>query len=144
MINPRVRIKSIALQQLRQLSKNSTTHSWNLYQKVIASGLIPKRAKSLASINDNNSFAQALVRDPIISAKLNISDDYSLSYLGYIPGNQIQLISENDQSEERVRWVNERIMFNGAKLDWSKPYMRMPIKDKAKGIDEVKNYDKNR
>lgn len=54
-------------------------------------------------------------------------DDYALSASGFIPGNKVELISENDVSPERIEWFNERVIFAGGSLDFSQPYMQMPI-----------------
>jgi len=43
--------------------------------------------------------------------------DYSLSWLGFIPGNNVELISENERNAERIHWLNERIIFNGGTTD---------------------------
>lgn len=54
-------------------------------------------------------------------------DDYSLTSMGYIPGNIVQVISENNVSPERIEWFNERVIFAGGSLDFSKDYMKMPL-----------------
>lgn len=54
--------------------------------------------------------------------------DYSLSATGFIPGNQVELISHNRVDPERIQWVNDRVIFAGGKLDFSQPYMQMPLK----------------
>lgn len=128
--------KQQALQQLKLLTAQPQINSFNIYEKTMANKFITNKAKSLSKIKDINNFAQSLLNDEFISEKISSTDDYSLSYLGFIPGNQVQLISDNDQSEERVKWVNDRIMFNGASLDWSKAYMKMPTKS------DIINYEK--
>ena len=67
--------------------------------------------------------------------------DYSLSYLGFIHGNDVELVSENDRSFNRIKWVNERSIFNHCPgpedgnmmpecpedgLHFEEDYMRMP------------------
>ena len=70
--------------------------------------------------------------------EFNYLPDYSLSYLGFIHGNDVELVSENDRSFERIKWVNSRSIFNNCSktdmvsgcaedgLHFEKDYMRMP------------------
>lgn len=72
---------------------------------------------------------EALVRRDIADNPLRRSAEsanYSLSHLGFIPGNDVELLSENVRSRDRIDWFNERVIFNGGTLDWDAPYMRMP------------------
>lgn len=54
-------------------------------------------------------------------------DDYSLSAGGFVPGNTVELISHNEVSPERIQWFNDRVIFAGGSLDFSQPYMKMPL-----------------
>lgn len=59
-------------------------------------------------------------------------DDYLLSYPGFIPGNIVEVVSENDRSPARIEWLNNHVIFAGGKLSWDAPYMKMPT-DKTEG-----------
>lgn len=52
---------------------------------------------------------------------------YSLSAIGFIPGNVVELVSHNEVSPERIQWFNDRVIFAGGKLDFSQDYMKMPL-----------------
>lgn len=82
-------------------------------------------------LRDDPSFwASKISRDPLITAKalsgLKIYHPFVLSHLGFIPGNRVELISENEVGTDRIQWVNDRVMFNGGALDWTATFMQMP------------------
>jgi phosphatidylserine/phosphatidylglycerophosphate/cardiolipin synthase-like enzyme len=54
-------------------------------------------------------------------------DNYSLSAVGFIPGNVVELVSHNEISPDRIQWFNDRVIFSGGALDFSQPYMKMPL-----------------
>ncbi|WP_413577565.1 phospholipase D-like domain-containing protein [Bdellovibrio sp. HCB290] len=54
-------------------------------------------------------------------------DPYSLVAGGFVPGNKVEVVSHNTVSPEHIDWFNERSIFNGGKLDFTKPYMKMPM-----------------
>jgi phosphatidylserine/phosphatidylglycerophosphate/cardiolipin synthase-like enzyme len=58
---------------------------------------------------------------------------YSLSWHRFIPGNKVEVLSENQRDVERMQWVNERAIYAGGALDFSLPYMKMPNSGEAAG-----------
>jgi phosphatidylserine/phosphatidylglycerophosphate/cardiolipin synthase-like enzyme len=58
---------------------------------------------------------------------------YSLTKLGIIPGNKVDVISENVRTQERIDWYNQRVVFHGGKLDFTKPYLKMPMNPEDEG-----------
>lgn len=66
-------------------------------------------------------------------------DDYSLSAGGYIAGNVVELVSHNEVSPERIQWFNDRVIFAGGKLDFSQPYMKMPLSNTDEGHPSFKD-----
>lgn len=66
-------------------------------------------------------------------------DEYSLVAGGFVPGNQVELVSHNTVSPERIEWFNQRAIFNGGKLDFSQSYMKMPLKEKDEGHPAFKD-----
>jgi len=113
---------SQALMELRQITGDREINSSNIFGRTMATQMIPNRARSIVNQIDIQAFAQAVLSEPLLT---KAGADYSLSALGFIPGNQVQLVSENDRSEQRVHWFNDRFIFNGGQLDWSKPYMNI-------------------
>ena len=103
----------------------------------VAPGLVSKVDEVSSNLN---SSAEA---GYFPSRKFGFLPDYSLSYLGFIHGNDVELVSENDRSFERIKWVNERSIFNHCSspegdnadmipgcaedgLHFEENYMRMP------------------
>lgn len=66
-------------------------------------------------------------------------EDYALVASGFIPGNFLELISENEVSPERIEWFNDRVIFAGGTLDFSAPYMRMPLSQNDQGHPSFKD-----
>ncbi|MCM2277830.1 MAG: phospholipase D-like domain-containing protein [Oligoflexia bacterium] len=87
-------------------------------------------AARLASIRDDGEFAGAFVRERLTGEnflkRYPFVPEASYSWLGFIPGNKVELVNFNDRSMERIQWFNDRAIFAGGTLDWSAPYMKMP------------------
>ncbi len=66
-------------------------------------------------------------------------EDYSLVAGGFVPGNVVELISHNETSPERIQWFNERVVFAGGALDFSKSYMKMPLSNDDEGHPSFKD-----
>ncbi|WP_413580600.1 phospholipase D-like domain-containing protein [Bdellovibrio sp. HCB288] len=66
-------------------------------------------------------------------------DLYSLVAGGFVAGNVVELVSHNTVSPEHIDWFNERSIFNGGKLDFTKPYMKMPMSEKDEGHPAFKD-----
>ncbi|WP_415064313.1 phospholipase D-like domain-containing protein [Bdellovibrio sp.] len=66
-------------------------------------------------------------------------EDYSLTAGGFIPGNVVELVSHNEISPERIQWFNDRVIFAGGVLDFSRPYMKMPLSKDDEGHPSFKD-----
>lgn len=66
-------------------------------------------------------------------------EEYSLVAGGFIPGNVVELISHNETSPDRIQWFNERVVFAGGSLDFTKPYMKMPLTAEDEGHPSFKD-----
>nr|BFD61046.1 hypothetical protein CKG001_31530 [Bdellovibrio sp. CKG001] len=66
-------------------------------------------------------------------------DDYALVAGGFVPGNVVELVSHNEVSPERIQWFNDRVIFAGGKLDFSQPYMKMPLHNDDEGHPSFKD-----
>lgn len=99
--------------------------------------LIQRKAKLLAKEGSNNSFVSSLKNEKIISrniaGELDSYDPYVLSYLGIVKGNQVDVISENERSLDRIKWLNDRVIFNGGSLDFNSDFIKMPTKEDPTG-----------
>lgn len=133
--------KAEALAALVEASGDNRIQTANIFSRTMTSGLIPQMAARLAKLKKDDDFTDQVINNRIVGYPFeDIAPHitpYSLSHLGYIPGNEVELVSENDQSPERVQWYNDRIMFNGAQLDWSKPYMKMPTREEIARYDQI-------
>jgi phosphatidylserine/phosphatidylglycerophosphate/cardiolipin synthase-like enzyme len=66
-------------------------------------------------------------------------DSYSLSAVGFIPGNIVELVSHNEISPDRIQWFNDRVIFSGGALDFNQPYMKMPLTASDEGHPSFKD-----
>lgn len=66
-------------------------------------------------------------------------ENYSLSAGGFVPGNIVELVSHNEVSPERIQWFNDRVIFAGGSLDFSQPYMKMPLHQNDEGHPSFKD-----
>lgn len=117
-----------ALSTLREINDDDSLTSQNL-----ASKLLPQLkliGQQISLIESDEIFLQAFKETKALQFDLKESfsqvNQYILSYLGFIPGNQVQVISENRRDTDRMKWVNERVIFAGGELDWDAPHIQMP------------------
>ncbi|OUR96298.1 hypothetical protein A9Q84_08040 [Halobacteriovorax marinus] len=95
-----------------------------------------QKATLITGLKELNTFTTAIIETDALSytlPKTSTITPYTLSFSGFIPGNHVELISENNHSEERIQWYNERAIFNGGVLDFSSEYIHMPSNKFASG-----------
>ncbi|HCN10430.1 MAG TPA: hypothetical protein DIT01_21075, partial [Lentisphaeria bacterium] len=116
-----------ALQHLGRMLGRTVDNTAGLY--AAATPVVESLATELTKAVTTEAFVDILKSRELTATNLDdlmTTADYSLSWLGFIPGNHVELISENERDAERINWLNERVIFNGGKLDWDADYMRMP------------------
>lgn len=63
----------------------------------------------------NKNVAEAIKTSRLLSERYWVDHpeiaDYSLSAFGFIPGNQVQLVSHNEVIPRRIKWFNDRLVF---------------------------------
>lgn len=116
-----------ALEVLKNVTGRYNVTSLNLF------GLVEKDLETRAAMlsqADHQSFVANLQRDSIISLDIEKTlpgvSPYSLSYQGLIPGNIVQVVSENRRDLDRIEWLNQHVIFNGGTLDFNAPFIKMP------------------
>ncbi len=123
------------LSYLKDLTGMSHISSANLFN--VMQPKLQQMSQSIAKSNNLTSYVAALKGNRLVAedmqAKHSFIPNYALSYLGIVPGNQVEVVSKNDPSKERIDWFNQRVVFNGGKLDWSQPFMKMPLKPGDEG-----------
>ncbi len=99
-----------------------------------AKSTLRREAQRLARL-DQASFGQAVAFSQYLTSPLPIpkNSQHSDTYLGFIPGNLVQLLSHNDVSAKRIDWFNQRLVFGGGQLDFTQPYMKMPTDQDPSG-----------
>jgi len=127
--------KITLLNNLRKILRlTSLTHE-NIIETTFKD--IELKSKILSEIDDVSSFSSSLEQTEYFSKSLyeGIHDytKYSLDPRGIIPGNNVEIISENDQSLERIQWFNERIIFGGTLLDLNHKDIQMPLTEHSSG-----------
>lgn len=126
--------KQLAQKELQRIIGDSSVNSNNIS---LHFNKLRRIANSLAKISDDEAFISAVSNDTIIAANIEKAvpgiAPYSLSAVGFIPGNKSEIVSENDRSLERIDWFNDRVIFAGGKLDFDAPYVKMPTKDDPSG-----------
>lgn len=104
----------------------------------IASKILFPRARKMAREGSLKKVTRCLLDDEFLalSFKKTAGDftPYTLSFLGIIPGNEVELIGQNEVSAKRINWVNDRVIFAGGKLDFEVPYMRMPSENEQGNV----------
>ncbi len=82
---------------------------------------LEEKSQLISQLKSLESFIEGLLTTKIITFNLNHSvhgiSSYTLSYLGIIPGNKVQLINSYDRSLERINWFKERTLTNTGKLN---------------------------
>ena len=137
-------IKEKALSELKKVTNKVNINSENLFKESLED--ISRASRSLVYAGSDSEFVNKIINDVIISLnlveKFGINGKYSLSPLGLIGGNKVELISKNEVDLERIRWFNERVIFNlkaGDKINWDAPYIKMPTKNDPEGNIAFKN-----
>lgn len=132
--NPLALNRAAALKLLQKITERSDINTQNLFSMVMPD--ISSKV-NLIMEQGEDSLVESLFRTPltIIDFKKTIPSisPYALSYLGIIPGNNVEIISKNDISLERIEWFNERVIFNGGRLDFNAPYINMPTAENPSG-----------
>ncbi|MBK22468.1 MAG: hypothetical protein CME70_00570 [Halobacteriovorax sp.] len=115
------------LQILRELTGQLDLSSERIATEFLQD--IKEKSEIIASIEDDYIFTRSILETKLLVTKLEtLSKDikgYVLDPYGLIPGNQVELLSHNEVGIDRIDWVNERSIFNGGSLDFSKPYMNI-------------------
>ncbi|MCP4913480.1 MAG: hypothetical protein GY909_10190 [Oligoflexia bacterium] len=127
--------KNEALEVIKKLVKKSDLDYKNVFSQSLTR--VKDIANIIAEFKDIETFTNALKETEILTydVKANFSDisPHLLSYLGFIPGNQVEIVSKNDVSLERIQWFNDRVIFNGGSLDFNAPYIKMPTASDSSG-----------
>ncbi|PIP94683.1 MAG: hypothetical protein COW00_09225 [Bdellovibrio sp. CG12_big_fil_rev_8_21_14_0_65_39_13] len=133
--NPFSKNKITLLNNLRKDLKLTNLTQDNII--AITSKDIELKSKFLSEIDDVRSLSNGLEQTEYFSKSIyeGILDynNFSLDPRGIIPGNNVKIISENDQSLERIQWFNERIIFGGSDLDFNHKDIQMPLSDQSNG-----------
>jgi len=119
--------KAEVLAYFRDLLNDPSATTLDYFER-FHSGLV-QLCRGAASIQNLEEFARSLTGSRLFFEnflqRFPYVRDFSTGWLGYFPGNTVELISDNDRSMERIQWLNDRVIFAGGKLDWTAPYMRM-------------------
>lgn len=123
------------LNVLRSLTEHSKVSTENLFQTM--QPLLKEKAQLIAGIESEKAFIESLENTALFTFNIEeyLKGDYQgpLSYLGFIPGNKVKVISENRVDLDRINWLNERVIFRGGVLDFDSPYIEMPMRPSDKG-----------
>lgn len=133
--HPQTINSSALLNVLRSLTEHSKVTTENLFQTM--QPLLYEKAELIADIEGTKAFIESLENTALFTFKL---EDYikgryhgPMSYLGFIPGNKVKVISENRVDLDRINWLNERVIFRGGVLDFESPYIEMPMRPNDQG-----------
>lgn len=120
---------------MRTLTDHSGVTTEAYFSKLMP--LFKEKADLIGNLPDSITLIEALKNTKIVSTKLKtlLNSDrlYSLSALGLIPGNYVELISENRTDIDRINWLNQKVLFNGGVLDFDSPYVQMPMRPSDDG-----------
>jgi len=124
----------LALELLREISDRFNVNSFNIF--TVMEKELEAKATNIVQL-EKDLFVDALKSNKILNLNIeqrlpNVSP-YTLSYQGFIPGNIVKLQSENKRDLERIEWLNQHAIFNGGKLDFDAPYIKMPTDEDPTG-----------
>ena len=104
-----------ALQHLARMLGRTVDNTAGLY--AAATPVVESLAAELAKAVTTEAFVDILKSRKLTATNLDdltTTADYSLSWLGFIPGNHVELISENDRNAERnIHRNREGVLGNG-------------------------------
>jgi phosphatidylserine/phosphatidylglycerophosphate/cardiolipin synthase-like enzyme len=133
--------RKMASKLLQELTQFSEINTKNIFSTSFID--LKEKGELISKLEDSIAFERAIKETHLItvqlSKKLPQISPYSLSSLGFIPGNSVKVVSKNDVALSRITWLNEHVIFNGGKLDWSQPYMSMPLVRDDNGHPAFKN-----
>lgn len=95
--------------------------------------------KTWSGISAKNLTVESQELTENLSKRFPDIDDYSLTAGGFIPGNIVELVSHNEVSSDRIQWFNDRVIFAGGVLDFTQPYMKMPLTNEDEGHPSFKD-----
>jgi len=127
------------------LIKEITEHnSFNIKKIFEEFDLIFKeKALAISGMLDHENFITALKETTIVNFSFNdiISekDFYQLSHLGVIPGNKVQLITDNQTDLDMMNWYNEHSITDTNAFDPNLPHIKMPTKQDSTGHPAFKS-----
>lgn len=117
--------KLVFLNNLRKVLRNENLIPENLVRECLKD--IEEKAINLSQIESPEGLAEAIRKTEYFSPEIydSITDklNYSLDPRGFIPGNDVKLISDNKVDLDRIKWFNDRIIFGGKSLDIHAPYI---------------------
>jgi len=127
--------KKKARSLIKEINHNEAASEQNIQSELLDD--YKNKANHMAIISSDDAFVRAIKETKLVSLniqeRINGLPPYSLSYMGIIPGNQVEIISKNDRSKRRMDWINERVIFAGGVLDFDAPYIKMPTKRDTSG-----------
>jgi phosphatidylserine/phosphatidylglycerophosphate/cardiolipin synthase-like enzyme len=126
--------RKAAIKELQKVSEHASLRTDNLYQEYFP--LVLQKAKIMANIKDNALFLEALGATKLFTYSIGTQKSitpYLLSQLGFIPGNKVVLVSQNEVDTERINWVQKKSIANTGKLDFSLEHLNMPKRFISKG-----------
>ncbi len=133
--HPQTQNAPAILNVLRTLTEHGQLTTQNLFRTM--QPLIKEKAQLIADVGKTEAFITALQNTKLFTFKIedHLSGQYHspLSYLGFIPGNKVKVISENRVDLDRINWLNERVIFKGGVLDMDQPYIEMPMRPSDNG-----------
>jgi len=120
---------------MRTLTDHSGVTTETYFTKLMP--LFIEKATLIGDLPDSTTLIEALKNTKIVTTQLkkllNSNRLYSLSAIGLIPGNYVEVISENRTDMDRINWLNQKVLFNGGVLDFDSPYVQMPMRPSDDG-----------
>ncbi len=123
-----------ALVELQKTSGHESIKTAQLFK--IYYPLVREKSHLITAIKDNLLFLEALAATKLFTYELSskkVTTPYLISYLGFIPGNKVELISYNSVDNERMKWVEKNRITKRQDIDFSLQHLNMPENSSSKG-----------
>ena len=105
--------------------------------------IFKEKAVAITEMIDHENFITALKETTIVNFSfhdiMSEKDFYQLSHLGVIPGNKVQLITDNQTDLNIMNWYSEHSITQNDPFDPNLPHIKMPTSQDSTGHPAFKS-----
>ena len=126
--DPSYKARIEILQKLRELTRIPNIETDKIMKTILP--IFLEKGQLLSEIKEDKILIQAIKETKILTIDLknilNRSQVYCLDHYGIISGNEIELLSDNDTSKNKIQFFNHNAITNGGVLDFKSELIQVP------------------